>query len=197
MQRKQDKIEKILKSAEKLFSANYYHNVSTNHIADLSGIPIGTLYGYFSRKSEIAEEIINSYINQTDQIFLRIKKQRGNSIVDAARGLISESVRQIETSPFVLEVMIMSSMDYYPEELTGPLMLFRKRWQDNLCSIQSLSFMSAKATRLAYSYFVSHVCASNQIRFVEAEAVDHLARYFDFLRTNDPAAKLLFAERID
>lgn len=52
------KKEQIKETVLLLFSEKGYHNVSTNEIAKVAGISIGTLYSYYPNKDLIYEELV-------------------------------------------------------------------------------------------------------------------------------------------
>lgn len=56
-----EKKENIKKTALMLFSDKGYHNVSTNEIAAVSGISIGTVYNYFTDKQAIYAELVDDF----------------------------------------------------------------------------------------------------------------------------------------
>lgn len=67
--------DKILETALLLFSNEGYYKVTTNEIAKVCNISIGTLYFHFKNKDQILLEILDSYHNS----FLDdMKKQSGN-----------------------------------------------------------------------------------------------------------------------
>ncbi|MDD6770186.1 MAG: TetR/AcrR family transcriptional regulator [Inconstantimicrobium porci] len=53
--------ENILSTALKLFCEKGYHNVTTNEIAKVCGISIGSLYFHFKNKDEILLQILDTY----------------------------------------------------------------------------------------------------------------------------------------
>jgi AcrR family transcriptional regulator len=53
--------EKVLAAGYRLFCAKGYYNTTTNEIAREAGVPIGSLYAYFSDKDTIFVEILKLY----------------------------------------------------------------------------------------------------------------------------------------
>lgn len=60
-------VECILRSAESIIAKNGYEAATTNHIADVAGVSIGSLYQYFPSKEAIAAALVeNAVINAAD-----------------------------------------------------------------------------------------------------------------------------------
>lgn len=57
-QRSIEKRNSIKQAALKLISEKGYHNTSTNEIAKVAGISIGTFYSYFADKKNVYEELV-------------------------------------------------------------------------------------------------------------------------------------------
>lgn len=53
--------DKILEAGLKLFSEKGYYNTTTNEIAKVAGVSIGSLYSYFNDKDAIFLSILDSY----------------------------------------------------------------------------------------------------------------------------------------
>ncbi|MFF0545082.1 TetR/AcrR family transcriptional regulator [Nocardia thailandica] len=61
--------EHILATAGKLFGERGIADTSTNRIAAASGVSIGTLYRYFSDRSEIVDELLDQVITEVERSF--------------------------------------------------------------------------------------------------------------------------------
>ncbi len=57
--KKEDKRDRIVKAAMKLFSERGYQDVSVNDIASLARVGKGTIYTYFNEKEEILEACVS------------------------------------------------------------------------------------------------------------------------------------------
>ncbi|KXK26092.1 MAG: Fatty acid metabolism regulator protein [candidate division WS6 bacterium OLB20] len=57
------KVDSIAAAAAHLFAEQGYHAVSTNHIADAAGVPIGSIYDYFKDKGDIALYLIAEIVH--------------------------------------------------------------------------------------------------------------------------------------
>lgn len=60
--------EKILEAALKLFCAKGYYKTTTNEIAKVADVSIGSLYSYFKDKDTIFMEILEDY----NQLFIKV-----------------------------------------------------------------------------------------------------------------------------
>lgn len=58
-------VDAILEAATRLFAEGGLDQVNTNHIAELAGVSIGSLYQYFPSKEAILGELIDRHSEQT------------------------------------------------------------------------------------------------------------------------------------
>jgi AcrR family transcriptional regulator len=71
-------VERILEAATRVLSTHGYAQMSTNRVADVAGVSVGSLYRYFSDKEEIFETL---RLRASDAILERLT----GAIADAAR----------------------------------------------------------------------------------------------------------------
>jgi AcrR family transcriptional regulator len=71
-------VERILDAATRVLSTQGYAQMSTNRVADVAGVSVGSLYRYFSDKEEIFETL---RLRASDAILERLTA----AIADAAR----------------------------------------------------------------------------------------------------------------
>lgn len=64
-ERSQATVDAILEAATRLFAEGGLDQVNTNHIAELAGVSIGSLYQYFPSKEAILGELIDRHAEQT------------------------------------------------------------------------------------------------------------------------------------
>lgn len=64
-ERSQVTVDAILEAATRLFAEGGLDEVNTNHIAELAGVSIGSLYQYFPSKEAILGELIDRHSEQT------------------------------------------------------------------------------------------------------------------------------------
>ena len=67
--RGQLRVDEILDAAERLTQTLSWEKISTNHIAKEAGIPIGSLYQFFSNKHAIAQALVERYAASIEQAF--------------------------------------------------------------------------------------------------------------------------------
>lgn len=70
--RSQERVNRILDEAERLFIEVGYEATTTKAIASKAGIPIGTLYQFFPSKAAIATGLAVRYIEQIKAIFAQL-----------------------------------------------------------------------------------------------------------------------------
>jgi AcrR family transcriptional regulator len=54
-------VDSILEAATRILSARRLHEISTNYIAEVAGVGIGSLYQYFDSKEAIAESLLERH----------------------------------------------------------------------------------------------------------------------------------------
>lgn len=81
-------VDAILEAAARLFTKGGLEEVTTNQIAELAGVSIGSLYQYFPSKQAILAELIDRHAQQT---FERVAAQ----LSDLTRAPIQEWLRQV------------------------------------------------------------------------------------------------------
>jgi AcrR family transcriptional regulator len=67
--RGQLRVDEILDATERLTLTMSWDKLSTNHIAREAGIPIGSLYQFFSNKHAIAQALVERYIAGLEEAF--------------------------------------------------------------------------------------------------------------------------------
>src|ERR1700681_4876663 len=78
-------VDSILEAAARILSARRLHEISTNHIAEVAGVGIGSLYQYFDSKEAIAESLLERH--QVDSI------ARANAVLLGSQGRVVERYR--------------------------------------------------------------------------------------------------------
>jgi AcrR family transcriptional regulator len=72
--RGQQRVDEILDAAERLTRTTSWDKLSTNHIAAEAGIPIGSLYQFFSNKHAIAQALVERYVVSIEEAFASLPK---------------------------------------------------------------------------------------------------------------------------
>lgn len=73
---KEEKKEKILQAALKVFAENGLASTKMGDIAKAAGVSYGLVYNYFPSKEQLFVELINSSIASTDEFVDEIKKKQ-------------------------------------------------------------------------------------------------------------------------
>jgi AcrR family transcriptional regulator len=67
--RSRERFNRILASAESLFAEHGYESVTTNHIAEHSGVAIGSVYHFFPDKEAVLGALVERYASDLQSIF--------------------------------------------------------------------------------------------------------------------------------
>lgn len=67
-ERAENTVSSILLAAEKLLSEDQDMSFTTNHIAELAGVSIGSLYQYFPNKEAILARLVERMLNQSRRV---------------------------------------------------------------------------------------------------------------------------------
>ncbi|MGJ8669821.1 MAG: TetR/AcrR family transcriptional regulator [Oceanococcus sp.] len=89
-QRSEQMVERILAASLKLLSESGIERLTTRHIADKTGISVGTLYHYFKNKQEITAALEAQFMQQLQQNLLTaspliVQKDIGSAVRDVAQ----------------------------------------------------------------------------------------------------------------
>ena len=78
MEKKSDRRKAIMLAAEKLFAEKGFYGTEVEQIAKTAGMAKGTVYNYFTNKEEILISIVESGIDELEEIMeLGVKKSLG------------------------------------------------------------------------------------------------------------------------
>lgn len=93
-----DKYERILKAAAKLFARQGFRQSTVAQVAREAGVADGTIYLYFKSKDDI---LIHHFDTRTRQVFERFRKavDRGRSGVEKLRNLIRAHLEEFQRDP--------------------------------------------------------------------------------------------------
>ncbi len=86
--RSQATVDAILEAAARLFAGDGLERITTNQIAELAGVSVGSLYQYFPSKEAILGELIDRHAEQT-------MARLSSALDDLTNGPISEALRTI------------------------------------------------------------------------------------------------------
>ena len=89
-QRAQFTVDCILGAAESIIIKSGYDAATTNHIAEVAGVSIGSLYQYFSSKEAIAAALVENAVSKATEVLREcILANMGKPLADAIRTIIT------------------------------------------------------------------------------------------------------------
>ncbi len=88
-QRAQFTVDCILRAAESIIMKSGYDAANTNHIAEVAGVSIGSLYQYFSSKEAIAAALVeNAVINATEVLRDCLIENMAKPLAESSQAII-------------------------------------------------------------------------------------------------------------
>lgn len=97
---KNDKYQRILKAAVKVFAENGYHESTISQIAREAGVADGTIYLYFKSKDDILVHFFSFKTRQVFDGFREVVDQADNTI-DKLRNLIRRHLEEFQRDRFM------------------------------------------------------------------------------------------------
>ena len=92
--RAQSTVDAILIAAEKIIGKHGYEAATTNRIAELAGVSIGSLYQYFPNKEAIAVALVERIVSsESDRLRDRVISEMHAPVTEAMPKIIRELVR--------------------------------------------------------------------------------------------------------
>jgi len=89
-QRAQFTVDCILGAAESIIIKSGYDAATTNHIAEVAGVSIGSLYQYFSSKEAIAAALVENAVSKATEVLREcILANMGKPLAEAIRTIIT------------------------------------------------------------------------------------------------------------
>ena len=70
--RGQQRVAHILDVTEQLIAAQGFESLTTNHIAEAAGVPVGSIYQYFANKQEVLEAIMARHAADLRAVFAQL-----------------------------------------------------------------------------------------------------------------------------
>lgn len=103
-ERSRQMVEWIIEAAGRLFSEQGYRATTTNKIAELAGISVGSLYHYFPNKESILLELGGRHRKRIyREVISLFKHDRGDDLEEILRKIIARIIEIHRTSPLLLE----------------------------------------------------------------------------------------------
>lgn len=100
-QRSRDTVARILASAAHLFDTNGYNATTTNHVAELAGVSIGSLYQYFPNKDALVVALADQHLSEAASVMaerLGELRSRQPAIPEIVHSLVAATVELNDSS---------------------------------------------------------------------------------------------------
>ncbi|GAA4102414.1 TetR/AcrR family transcriptional regulator [Zhongshania borealis] len=170
-ERAQMTVDSIMDATKKILEKEGYAHLTTNHIADVAGVSIGTLYQYFSNKETIIYALIES-------------------VVSKAADELRDKLMELMTEPIQVMIPTMTRLllSIYKE---NEFVLFRIRYQvprlkdtyaklttENFTFVTNLAYLKQHQIELTVKdlstalFIVENAITSNCIRYLEKQPSD-------------------------
>lgn len=170
-ERAQMTVDSIMDATKKILEKEGYAHLTTNHIADVAGVSIGTLYQYFSNKETIIYALIES-------------------VVSKAADELRDKLMELMTEPIQVMIPTMTRLllSIYKE---NEFVLFRIRYQvprlkdtyaklttENFTFVTNLAYLKQHQIELTVKdlstalFIVENTMTSNCIRYLEKQPSD-------------------------
>lgn len=118
-ERARDTIAVVLEAAAQVLEREGYARATTNRIAEIAGVSVGTIYQYFSNKDEIFDALIRREIDGMQRILRDAAPDPQEPLADALRSLLRALVRAQPEAPALYR-----SLEHVPNAL------FRRRVEE-------------------------------------------------------------------
>jgi AcrR family transcriptional regulator len=100
-------VEAILSATARILVKEGYDHASTNKIAELAGVSIGSLYQYFPNKEAIVAALLDRHMNDMTQLLIRAAQESvGWPLERAARHIIEAMIDAHRVDPELHKVFV-------------------------------------------------------------------------------------------
>lgn len=123
-ERAQETIAVVLEAAAQVLEREGYARATTNRIAEVSGVSVGTIYQYFSNKDEIFDALIRRELDALQRLLRDAAPNPTEPFADALQRLLRALVRAQPEAPALFR-----SLEHVPNAL------FRRRVEEARGSI--------------------------------------------------------------
>lgn len=107
----ESKREGILLAAKQLFAKNGFHNTSMSDIKKESGLPVGTIYTYFSSKEEIVKTIVDEgWAQISANVFENIR--RAATLTEKVDVLINKHLPELLQDSDLIDILLTEAPGY-------------------------------------------------------------------------------------
>jgi AcrR family transcriptional regulator len=106
-QRSRETVRAIVTAAARILSRDGYEKTNVNHVAELAGVSIGSLYQYFPSKEALVAEVARVHSQQMLDAFRHdIVDFAFVPMRDAVRGVVARAVRAFRIDPRLRAVIL-------------------------------------------------------------------------------------------
>ena len=99
-------VEAILRAGAHILARDGYHGASTNRIAELAGVSIGSLYQYFPNKDALIMAIAEEHSRAMVALLVEAAGHRGKSLADAVHFFVRGMIRAHALDPGVHRALV-------------------------------------------------------------------------------------------
>ncbi|MBO6903303.1 MAG: TetR/AcrR family transcriptional regulator [Rhizobiaceae bacterium] len=112
----------ILEAAARILESEGRQAFTTNHVAELAGVSVGSLYQYFPGKEAIVAVLVRQMRREMlDDFKEAVRQSRGEDLPGAARALVRAAVRHHLRRPALAQVLEREEADLPLDAETGQL----------------------------------------------------------------------------
>lgn len=109
----------VLEAAARILESEGRHAFTTNHVAELAGISVGSLYQYFPGKEAIVAVLVRELRREMlDDFEEAVRRSAGEDVSGAAKALVRAAVRHHLRRPALVQVLEREEMDLPLDEET-------------------------------------------------------------------------------
>jgi len=100
-------VEAVLDAVIRLLKRGGSHPITTNRIAEVAGVSIGSLYQYFPDKCAIFTALHQRHIDQIDRLVqTTLAEQAASSMEDFVRGIVEAMIEAHSNDPELYELLM-------------------------------------------------------------------------------------------
>jgi AcrR family transcriptional regulator len=106
-QRSKETVRAMLEAAARILARDGYDRTNVNHVAELAGVSVGSLYQYFPSKEALVAEVARDLASRTVAVFQEgLVELALLPIREAARGVVARAVRALRIDRRLREVIL-------------------------------------------------------------------------------------------
>lgn len=164
-------VDSIMLAAKKILETEGYTHLTTNHIAEIAGVSIGTLYQYFSSKETIIYALIESVVSDAAEKLqdklLELMKEPIDAMMPIMIKLLLSIYRENEFVLFRIRTQIPQLKDTYAKLTT-----------ENFTYITNLAYLKQHKIELTVRdlptalFIIDNTISSNCQSYLENNSLD-------------------------